>query len=384
MTVKSDVRYVNSKRDKTKKVKKTTYKCEGSYVDIDGNPHRYHKRGFATAEEAKEWERTFLIGAKNIISSEITFGELFSLFIESKQGKIKDKSISDFKNIANNHILPFWRDVKLSKIDLNQIEKWQTGLLNKKYKYNKNAKKEYSNSRIILIQTRFKQVLKYGITRGYIKDTKIGMFKSVKRTDEIKKEMLFWQPNEFYQFISCVDDVVYIAFFNVLYWCGLRLGEALALNWSDVDLDKKIIYVRKSYSKYDHKVSSPKTSNSNRNVLIPNQCLEALSKLNEKHKKYIGFNKERFLFDFIKPLDENTIRRNKNKWCQEANVKQIRIHDFRHSHVSLLINLGFSPFDIAKRLGHTVEMVNNVYGHWFTDAQQNMVDKLSSVDKHLV
>lgn len=79
MAVKSDVRYVNSKRDKTKKVKKTTYKCEGSYVDIDGVPHRYHKHGFSGAEEAKEWERTFLLKATNEISGDITFGELYHI-----------------------------------------------------------------------------------------------------------------------------------------------------------------------------------------------------------------------------------------------------------------------------------------------------------------
>ena len=85
------------------------------------------------------------------------------------------------------------------------------------------------------------------------------------------------------------------------------------------------------------------------------------------------------MFYFDKPLDENSIRIKKDRWIKEAGVKRIRIHDLRHSHVSLLISLGFNPFDISKRLGHTVEMVNNVYGHWFQDAQSKMVDKLNTL-----
>ena len=93
----------------------------------------------------------------------------------------------------------------------------------------------------------------------------------------------------------------------------------------------------------------------------------------------IGYDDNKLVFNFDKHLDENAIRTRKNKWCEQAQVKQIRIHDFRHSHVSLLINMGFNPFEIAKRLGHTVEMVNETYGHLFQEAQQNMINKLDEL-----
>ena len=122
MSVKSDVRYVNSKRDKTKKVKKTTYKCEGSYVDIDGVPHRYHKRGFSSAEEAKEWERTFLLKATNEVSNNLTYGDLYKVFKESKKGKITNRSIKDIDTIMINHVLPYWENITVPKINLKRIE----------------------------------------------------------------------------------------------------------------------------------------------------------------------------------------------------------------------------------------------------------------------
>lgn len=385
MAVKADVRYVNSKRDKTKKVKKTTYKCEGSYVDIDGNPHRYHKRGFITAEEAKEWERTFLLKATKEVSNNITFRDLYILFRDSRKLKMKEQSFYKLESLANIHLLPYWGDVQLSKITIDKIEDWQNDLLNKRY-YSYHDKKEmtYHNSHLERIQSRFKSIVKYGISKGYIKDIRLSMFDTVLRKNELKKEMLFWQPEEFMCFIKEIDQLRFNAFFSVLYWCGLRMGEALALTWNDIDFITKTIKIRKTYSKHGRIISTPKTSNSVRDVIVPNNCFNKLVMLHDYHSKIIGYNDDRFVFNFDKPLDENSIRLVKNNACNKAGVKQIRIHDFRHSHVSLLVNQGFNAFDIAKRLGHTVEMVNNVYGHWFTDAQQNMVDKLNSISENLV
>lgn len=383
MAVKSDVRYVNSKRDKTKKVKKTTYKCEGSYVDMDGVPHRYHKRGFSSAEEAKEWERTFLLKATNEINNNITFKELYFIYKDVKLSKIKSTSMYKVDQMVNLHMLPYWGELKLNKITADKIENWQTELLN--ISYSKNGKNiKYANSHLEIIQTRFKTIIKFGITKGFINDIRLSMFDIAKRKDEIKKEMLFWQPYEFMEFIKEIDQLRFYTFFNTLYWCGLRSGEALALTWKDIDLDKRIIKIRKSYSKHGKIISTPKTDNSIRDVIIPEMCFKALLQHHEAHKKIIGYCDSRYVFDFDKPLDDNSIRYVKNRACQKAGIKQIRIHDFRHSHVSLLINQGFSPFDIAKRLGHTVEMVNNVYGHWFTDAQQSMVNCLDEIYKNLV
>ena len=327
MAVKSDVRYVNSKRNKTKKVKKTTYKCEGSYVDIDGVPHRYHKRGFSSAEEAKEWERTFLLKATNEVNNNITFKELYAIYKDVKLSKAKNTSLYKVDQMVNLHILPHWSIMKLNKITADKIEKWQTELLNSSYI--KNGKEiKYANSHLETIQTRFKSIIKFGITKGFINDLRLSMFDIAKRKDEIKKEMLFWQPYEFMKFIKEIDQLRFYTFFNTLYWCGLRSGEALALTWKDIDLDKRIINIRKSYSKHGKIISTPKTDNSIRDVIIPEMCFKALLQHHEAHKKIIGYCDSRYVFDFEKPLDDNSIRYVKNRACQKAGIKQIRIHDF--------------------------------------------------------
>lgn len=374
MTVKTDVRYVASKKDKSKKVKKTTYKCEGSYVDLDGKSHRYHKRGFSTSEEAKEWERTFLMKAKSSIDADITFNDLFKIYMEYKKPSLKESSYYEVDKLYGKHLEPLFGSMKLNSINTKTIDKFKSDLL----------KKEYSNKTLEKIQVRLKAVLKFGYSKGYIKDFRLSKFENAKKANEKRKEMKFWTPSEFGKFINVVNEPVYVAYFNVLYWCGVRSGEALALTWNDIDFNNYMLDISKTYSKHTKSITTPKTSNSYRSIMIPNVCYDSLLELYNIHKKIIGFSDDKFVFNFNKPLDDNSIRKKKDRWIAIAGVKRIRIHDFRHSHVSLLINLGFNAFDIAKRLGHTVDMVYNVYGHWFTDVQQKMVEKLNEVGANLV
>lgn len=375
MAVKKDERMVKSKKRKDKLVKKITYKCEGSYIDANGSQKRYHKRGFATADEAKEWERVFLLESTTGVSSNMTVNDLYIKFIDQKKLVIRERTLYQTDLSFKKHILPVLGNIKLSNLTLEKIEKYQHDLLT----VNKQNGEVLKNSTLELIQKELKSLLVFAYEKSYIKNMHILSFKKIINIDESKKEVDFWQPEEFYKFIEVVDDIVYLTLFNVLYWCGLRIGEALALNWNDIDFNKKTIRINKSYSDYKHRITNPKTQNSYRTVIMPDKCFDAVSKLFEHDKQIIGFDNQKYIFHFEKPLNQDTIKIRKDRWIAKAHVKRIRIHDLRHSHVSLLINLGFSAFDIAKRLGHSVDMVNNVYGHWFQNAQNKMVDKLNNM-----
>lgn len=375
MAVKKDERMVKSKKRKDKLVKKVTYKCEGSYIDANGSQKRYHKRGFATADEAKEWERVFLLESTTGVSSNMTVNDLYIKFMDQKKLVIRERTFYQTDLSFKKHILPVLGNIKLSNLTLEKIEKYQHDLLT----VNKQNGEVLKNSTLELIQKELKSLLAFAYEKSYIKNMHILSFKKVINIDESKKEVDFWQPEEFYKFIEVVDDIVYLTLFNVLYWCGLRIGEALALNWNDIDFNKKTIRINKSYSDYKHRITNPKTQNSYRTVIMPDKCFDAVSKLFEHDKQIIGFDNQKYIFHFEKPLNQDTIKIRKDRWIAKAHVKRIRIHDLRHSHVSLLINLGFSAFDIAKRLGHSVDMVNNVYGHWFQNAQNKMVDKLNNM-----
>ena len=165
------------------------------------------------------------------------------------------------------------------------------------------------------------------------------------------EEMDFWTGEEFRKFIDSVMNkrLSYMAFMT-LYWTGMRLGELLALNPKDVDLEKRTISITKSYQRLGKKdvITPPKTPKSKRVITIPEflaadikDYMDSLYDLQENDR----------LFHITKYYLEHEMQRG----IKESGVKRIRVHDLRHSHASMLIELGFSPLEIANRLGHEIK-----------------------------
>ena len=160
--------------------------------------------------------------------------------------------------------------------------------------------------------------------------------------------------------------------FQTLYWTGLREGEFLALTPADIDFENRSISVSKSYQRLNSRdiVSTPKTAKSKRIVSIPEFLCSEL-------KEYVqDMRQDQRIFPYIK----NDLRNFLRKVCSVTGVKVIRIHDIRHSHASLLIELGLSPKIIADRLGHEkIETTLNIYSHLYPNKQEEVADKLQAL-----
>lgn len=182
--------------------------------------------------------------------------------------------------------------------------------------------------------------------------------------------MNFWTKDEYLKFIECVKDkpASYYAF-QILYWCGLRLGELLALTSSDIDLDNNVIHITKSYQRINREevITPPKTQKSNRDVVIP-------SFLSNELKEYMnmlyGFTSKDIIFHFTKSY----LHHEMDRGAKLANVKRIKIHELRHSHISLLIHKGFSAVAIGNRVGHESQDITFRYAHMFPIEQNKMAE----------
>ena len=207
----------------------------------------------------------------------------------------------------------------------------------------------------------------YGLPRN--PGTTAGVIGSTK-----SRRMDFWTHDEFKQFIAAVDNPRHLILFNILYYTGLRCGEALALTPADIDLEKGTISVAKTYHRMNGRdiVTSPKTPNSVRVVPIP-------PFLGEMIQGYMQRIYELQTTDRLIPLAYDAIHGPMRRACDKSGVKKIRVHDIRHSHVSLLIELGFSPMLIAERIGDTVQMVNNTYGHLYPNKHEEVAAKLQQL-----
>ena len=159
------------------------------------------------------------------------------------------------------------------------------------------------------------------------------------------REMLFWTKEEYLKFADAMMDKPqsYYAF-EMLYWCGIREGELLALTPSDFDFEKNTVSISKSYQRLHGKdlITSPKTEKSNRVIAMPQFLADEM-------QDYLRMLYDVGDSDRIFPITKDYLRREMDRGSKAANVQRIRIHDLRHSHVSLLIDMGFSATAIADR-----------------------------------
>jgi integrase len=319
-------------------------------------------------------EREFLLSLE-IAPEKVLYEDLYTKFMNFKQSRIKGRSILTYRDVHEKHILPEFGSMVVSQISKDHIRRWQRKLLDQ----------GYSNGYLKSIQANFKRVLAWGLNHDIIHKNPFTT-EIVKRIER-RKEMLFFTLEEYELFAENVDDIEYGLIFDILYWCGIRKGELQALKFSDIDLENRTLKVSKNFDYRNHRITTPKNLNSYREVMLTTQLVEQLDFYINYCKRIAGYNDDLFLFGLDKPIACTTLERKKNEYCRRAGVKKIRIHDFRHSHVSLLVNSGINDFDIAKRLGHSRDMVNNIYGHWFKKNQINLVNKLdiivqNSQEKH--
>ena len=186
-------------------------------------------------------------------------------------------------------------------------------------------------------------------------------------------EMKFWTKEEYLTFSRAMmnKEESYHAF-EILYWCGIRLGELLALTAEDFDFEKKTLRINKSYQRIKGKdvITTPKTRKSNRVLTLPDFLAEEM-------QDYISRLPYLKVDDRIFTITKSGLHHEIDRGCRETGVKRIRIHDLRHSHVSMLIEMGFSAVDIANRVGHESVKVTYRYAHMFPNKDLMIAKKLN-------
>lgn len=330
-----------------------------SRKSFDGTFKPYISKKYKTKSEAVKEQALYLATSFEVKGSNATIDELFNLYIAKKEKEIKIQSILKLKDYFK-HTENTLSKIQAEKLTIIQYEQFKNTL------DNKNLSTIYKNK----IHRLIKALYLFGRKYYGIKNDVVEISGGFKNTEQIENKTDFYTYDEYMLFKSKIKPIVWLSFFDTLYYLGLRKGEANALNWHDIDFINKTVTINKNcVTKIAGKpyiISSPKTKSSKRILPIPTTLLNDLTQLYEYYSMFIDFNKEWFVFGGIKPLADTTITETKNKICKEANIKQIRIHDFRHSCASLLINNGANITVVAQYLGHTdIEMTLNTYSHFY-------------------
>ncbi len=347
-----------------KEEKTNTWRVIYRYSDWTGKKKQSSKRGFITKREALAWERAELQKAKSDLN--MTFDGFFELYRLDMKSRIKENTWETKEHIVRTKITPYFGKRKICDIQAKDIIAWQNKLINYKYDNGKAYSPVYLKTIHNQISTIFNHAIKYyGLKENPA--TKVGNMGKAQ-----SKEMLFWTKAEYQKFaVAMMDKPVSFYAFEMLYWCGIRVGELLALTPLDFDFKKGLVNISKSYQRIKRRdvITEPKTPNSVRRVKMPDFLIEEM-------KEYLILLYKYEDTDRIFPITKSYMHHEMDRGCKQTGIKRIRIHDLRHSHVSLLIDMGFSAIAIADRVGHKSIDITYNYAHLFPSRQTEIADKL--------
>lgn len=344
----------------------------------NGLKKRYNSQKFLTRTEAQRAEHEFFMKNENheINLTDMTFADLYNEFVIYKKDKVKTTTMRTYTERRTKFFM--LEKVKLRDFNINHYQRWRTyiGSLDIKVK----TKNHYHKF--------LKELLNYG-TKWHDLNFAPVYSKMEKFTDPnaAPSEMEYYTYEEFAKFISVEDDIKFKSIFETLYFCGLRRGELRGLSWDNINFKDKTLSVVKNVVNENGdggywKVTTPKTRTSTRTIPMPDILVEDLCSYKDKMMKHINFSEKWFVFGDINPLHPDVLRRRKNDNAKKAGVKQIRIHDFRHSCASILINNGANIMIVAKYLGHAkIDETLNTYAHLFKNKMDDVVNLMNKLSK---
>lgn len=349
-----------------KDLAKGTWYASFYYENWTGKKIKKMKRGFSTKREALEWERTFL--QQQSADPDMTFDSFAAIYAADMKERIKENTWGTKEHIIYKKLVPYFGKMKMSDIHSKEIIAWQNEMLNFR---DKNGK-PYSPVYLKTLHNQLSAIFNHAVRHYNLKSNPAAQVGNMGKAKN--GEMQFWTKEEYLKFAEAMMDKPqsYYAF-EMLYWCGIREGELLALTPGDFDFERQTVTISKSYQRIKGRdvITEPKTQKSNRMVQMP-------SFLCEEMQDYIQSLYSVEATDRIFLLSKSYLHREMERGAKAVGVKRIRIHDLRHSHISLLIDMGFTALAIAERVGHESIDITYRYAHLFPTRQTEMADKLNS------
>ena len=341
-----------------------TWNVQFYYKDWKGQRAQVFRRGFKTKREAQKFEEEFRFKLKADVN--MTFGSFVEQYEADIKPRLKLNTWLTKEHIIQKKILPYFKDRKLVDIKPNDVITWQNEI-----RALTDAKgKPLSQTYLKTIHNQLSAIFNHAV-RYYGLSLNPAKVAGNMGVEEIA-EMLYWTKEEYLAFADVMmdKDISYHAF-EMLYWTGIREGELLALTPKDFDFERKTLSINKSYQRLQGEdvITTPKTPKSNRIIDMPDFLCE---EMHDYIERLYGADEDTRIF----PVTKHYLSREMERGSKTSGVKQIRIHDLRHSHVSLLIHMGFTALAIGKRLGHSAEKITYRYAHLFPTVQAEMARRL--------
>lgn len=355
-----------------------------TYTDINGKKRYYESKKYPDRETAEKEELKFRTKIHNPIL--VKFFVVGDEYIQNLYKTRKESTAYTYEMDYKGKIKPFFESFYINNINSREIKNWREEMEKRGYSL------RYLNKLYGILVNIFDYAMK-NYDLGFNIARQFGPFQ--KNSDEVvedKEKLKYITYDEFNKFISVVDDELYRCFFYTIYLTGARKGELQALTWKDINFTTNEITINKTLStktkNNDYKITTTKNC-INRKIKMSKTLKEVLMDYKKSVKQYTDFKEDWFVFGNTRFLPQTSIDRMKHKYFELSGVNEITIHEFRHSHVSLLINEYIkknTTIDTAKfflmlanRMGHSIETMQRVYMHLFPTVQDEVVDILDNL-----
>lgn len=362
---------------------KTQYRVRINYTDISGKHHQKETSCYGY-QEALDLEKELLLKySGKLPDNELTVTEFFELYKKMKSIEVRETTLQKTTSNIELHILPMLGEIRLCELDERTIAVWKSAM----------ADKGLSTAYCRRIWGELNGLLNRAVKLKYIPENptkNLENFREVLFEAPIDR-IHFYTPEQFIHFSQVANMNVknylqrsIFMFLMIAYYTGLRKGEIHALKWTDIQ--GNVLHVRRSISqKIKNKAiveTPPKNKSSIRDLQLPQPLMVLLAEYKLYQQLQFGkkWNKQYRVCYGSKCLSDTSISNYNIKWAKQAGLPPLRIHDYRHSHASLLANEGINIQEIARRLGHSnVQITWQRYSHMYPREEERALAVLNNI-----
>lgn len=355
----------------------------------DGGWNRERKGGFKTKKEAEAYLADVIAKAnagEYYEYTDMSVADYLNLWIE-QHGRLnmKPSTFANRKNLIHARIIPILGKYKIEDLKPIHFAKLYNDM------YANGYSSGYIHTTHSVLRSAFKQAVKWQIASRYVMENV-----DAPRL-ESKKKLETWtlqEASQFLRYTSALENDYRHIIYVLAIFTGMRKGEILGLRWSDIDFEKKTLQVVQTVYKPLNQpptIQAPKTAGSVRAIAIADNVVDEL----REHKKKQNQLRLRFggaynNHDLIcprtdgKPMDPRGVNDHFEEMINKTGMKKIRFHDLRHSHATIMLQLGEHPKVVSERLGHRdVNITMNTYSHVLPNMQQDAANRMSEAFKNI-
>lgn len=359
------------------------YRVIVNYTDPTGAYKKIERTAYGKSDaQAVEQELLAKVSSGDT-TTRLTVRALYEEYMQDKRHNVRESTYDKVRRTLEHIVLPYLADVRLDALNTKRLQNWKDtiGALDTKVSTKQKQYQELSS------------LLNFGVRRGYLPRNPLDMIGNF-------KDVYFEKPQEKIQYYTAEQYLAFsraslasaqerdtviewgmYVFFSVAFYTGARKGEINALKWSDID--GNTLHIRRSITqklKGEDRETPPKNKSSYRDLQIPAPLMSILEDQKQRQQLSPRWSEEWRICGGTDTLRDTTIEKKNQSYADAAGLPHIRVHDFRHTHASVLVNEGINIQEIARRLGHSkVEQTWNTYSHLYPREEERAVSILDKI-----